>query len=605
MTEKKTTKKKAKKTSTKKKATKASAKKAANKGAEETTSIEVDTEVKQEATSADAGQSAPASTADEKKVASVEPVSTPEVEQKPALTVYTIPQAVVEDKQLVPASKQEIALSEIDADALWVVRRLRSKGFEAYLTGGCVRDLLLGVCPKDFDVATSAKPEEVKQIFRNCRLIGRRFRLAHVVFGENKIIETATFRAHPAAENDEAEAAQEEIQEASNDETDDFDVVDTVEDSGDTDDIMLERDNAFGSIEEDAMRRDLTINGLFYDPIAGEVIDFVGGREDLKKGLIRTIGDPDIRFREDPVRILRAIKFATRLGMQFEKATENAMSEHAELLLKCAPARLHEEIIRLLTSGHGAAAFKMMEQFGIVNTLLPELLEGLDWEKPTEHTKENAPAAEEQKEEDVSASEDDENKSDTQTSESSDESESNEPSVQVVLQHQYYEPQERRDMLEKILGVLDEVVAYDTVIPPSVLWTLLVWPTAASMEASGESSSTWFWEISEEWMRRFRLTRRCRETVKYLLRNMPSMLAGVGVDNTRGIIGRSWFKDALLALTVLSQAQEIDFKNVLMWKAYARQHKKPYRQSRKVSDVREPRRRRAKEEVAESSPSAA
>ena len=170
----------------------------------------------------------------------------------------------------------------IDGDAERVVRRLTKGGFTAYLVGGCVRDLLLGLHPKDFDVATSATPNDIRATFRNCRIIGRRFRLAHVFFGK-KIIETATFRANPR------------------------------EDEGDDDgDLLIRRDNVFGTETEDARRRDFTINGLFYDFEREDVIDHVGGLPDLEARLVRTIGDPDVRFREDPVRMLRAIKFAAR-----------------------------------------------------------------------------------------------------------------------------------------------------------------------------------------------------------------------------------------------------------------------------------------------------
>jgi poly(A) polymerase len=198
------------------------------------------------------------------------------------------------------AENPEIALDLIDADALWVVKRLRMKGYEAYLTGGCVRDLLLGRKPKDFDVATAAHPNQVRTVFRNCRLIGRRFRLAHVYFANGKVIETATFRANPI------EIAAESAESTGNESTDDIQTDDTPQD------YLVERDNVFGNVEQDARRRDLTINGLFYDPVAGKVIDYVDGRRDLEQQLIRTIGDPDIRFQEDPVRIMRAIKFATR-----------------------------------------------------------------------------------------------------------------------------------------------------------------------------------------------------------------------------------------------------------------------------------------------------
>ena len=173
--------------------------------------------------------------------------------------------------------------SAIDADADRVVRRLAKAGFKAYLVGGCVRDILVGRRPKDFDVATSATPNEIRNVFRNCRIIGRRFRLAHVFFGD-KIIETATFRANPREEE---------------------------EDAGN--DLLIRRDNVFGEEDEDARRRDFTINGLFYDVEKEEVIDHVDGLVDLDARLVRTIGDPDVRFQEDPIRMLRAIKFAARL----------------------------------------------------------------------------------------------------------------------------------------------------------------------------------------------------------------------------------------------------------------------------------------------------
>lgn len=237
-------------------------------------------------------------------------------------------------------------MSLIDLNALWVIKRLRAKNYEAYLTGGCVRDLLLGRTPKDFDVATNAKPEEVRQIFRNSRLIGRRFLLAHVFFPGNKIVETATFRANPLD-------VQEDLPE----------------------DLLVTQDNVYGNIEEDARRRDLTINGLFYDPIDGKVLDYVGGRADLEARLIRTIGDPDIRFQEDPVRILRAIKFASRLGFQIEENTFFAMQKHISEIPRCAPARLQEEFMRLLTSGHAEEAFLLCKKIGLLEVFMPELTE--------------------------------------------------------------------------------------------------------------------------------------------------------------------------------------------------------------------------------------
>jgi len=228
----------------------------------------------------------------------------------------------------------------IDADADRVVRKLTRAGYKAYLVGGCVRDLLVGRTPKDFDVATSATPNEIKATFRNSRIIGRRFRLAHVFFG-SKIIETATFRANPREEDDH--------------------------------DLLIRRDNVFGTEAEDAKRRDFTINGLFYDVEREEVIDHVGGLADLDARLIRTIGDPDIRFQEDPVRMLRAIKFAARLSFGFEPATWRALLRWRSEISKCAPPRLLEEIHRLLRGGAARRSFELLVETGVLAVLSPYL----------------------------------------------------------------------------------------------------------------------------------------------------------------------------------------------------------------------------------------
>ncbi|HED66851.1 MAG TPA: polynucleotide adenylyltransferase PcnB [Planctomycetes bacterium] len=240
----------------------------------------------------------------------------------------------------VPA--EGISRRDIDQDAMRVLSRLQRNGFEAYLVGGCVRDLLLGRTPKDFDVATAAHPRQIKRLFRNGRIIGRRFRLVHVVYGKN-IIETATFRREPPAKN------------------------------GDEDDLLIREDNEFGTAEEDARRRDFTINGLFLDPTAGVIHDWVGGLEDLERGVLRTIGTPRIRIAEDPVRILRAIKFATRLGLRIEDETWNAMRELAPELRRSAPPRVLEEILRLMRSGTALGAFRMMRACGALAALLPSI----------------------------------------------------------------------------------------------------------------------------------------------------------------------------------------------------------------------------------------
>ena len=237
-----------------------------------------------------------------------------------------------------------ISRKNIDPDALKVLYRLSSLGYVAYLVGGGVRDLLLGRQPKDFDVGTSAKPGEVRRAFRNCFLIGRRFRLAHVRFGE-KVIETATFRQNSQTVGEIIEHAAEGPLE----------------------------DNTFGTPETDAYRRDFTVNGLFYNIKDFSVIDYVGGLEDLKKRLIRSIGDPMIRFREDPVRMMRAIKFSARLDFAIERKTEKAIRALHSCILTASVPRLCEELFRLFTYGASEKAFRMLWSFGLMGDLLPDL----------------------------------------------------------------------------------------------------------------------------------------------------------------------------------------------------------------------------------------
>ena len=262
-----------------------------------------------------------------------------------------------------PASP-EIAPSLLDPDALKVVGRLRQHGHEAYLVGGCVRDLLLGQKPKDFDVATSAHPGEVRTIFRNSRLIGRRFRLAHIYFKGGKVIEVSTFRANPI-EVEEARLSTERAEEEGAQE-------------GDSDataraeaDLLITEDNVFGTAEQDARRRDFTINGLFYDVASGGVIDYVRGRRDLQEQWIRTIGDPEIRIREDPVRILRAVRFACRLHFEIEPCTYAAMEGAVEDLPRCAPPRVLEETFRLLRGGIAQPSLKLLRALGALKLLMP------------------------------------------------------------------------------------------------------------------------------------------------------------------------------------------------------------------------------------------
>jgi poly(A) polymerase len=239
------------------------------------------------------------------------------------------------------SAKPEIPEELLDPDAVKVVRRLR-RGHQAYMVGGCVRDLLLSIRPKDFDVATSAHPNQVRDTFRNSRLIGRRFRLAHVFFRGGKIIEVSTFRANPL----------DELQDLPSD-------------------LLIRHDNVFGTAEEDARRRDFTINGLFYDVDEARVIDYVDGKADLSARLVRTIGNPDVRMREDPVRILRAIRFAAKCAFEVEPRTFAAMKAHVHEIPRCAPPRVMEEMLKLLRSGAARRCFELMHEVGALRILLP------------------------------------------------------------------------------------------------------------------------------------------------------------------------------------------------------------------------------------------
>jgi len=234
-----------------------------------------------------------------------------------------------------------VSRRKIDPDALKVLYRLTGHDHTAYLVGGGVRDLLLGREPKDFDISTDAHPGEIKRLFKNCVLIGRRFRLAHIRFRGGKIIETSTFRSVPEADGE--------------------------------DELYHHRDNTFGSPEEDARRRDFTINGLFYDVRTFNVIDHVGGLADLRKRVVRCIGDPDVRFREDPVRMVRAVRFAARLGFRIERRTLRGIARHADELEKASTARLLEEIYKLFPFGSGEPAFRLLHETGLLPALFPEL----------------------------------------------------------------------------------------------------------------------------------------------------------------------------------------------------------------------------------------
>jgi len=254
--------------------------------------------------------------------------------------------------QVIPRDKHPISRNDISKNAIKVLYRLHNSGFEAYLVGGCIRDILLGLEPKDFDVTTNATPEQIKSLFRNCRLIGRRFRLAHVVFGR-EVIEVATFRGHhgdsPQEENKKNRTADQD-------------------EHG-----QLVRDNVYGSIEEDAERRDFTANALYYNIADFAIYDFANGVDDINAGVLRMIGDPEVRYREDPVRMLRAVRFATKLNMQMDKSVSGPLKELAPLLTNIPPARLFDEFLKMFMSGKAEANFLMMKDFGLFQQLFPIL----------------------------------------------------------------------------------------------------------------------------------------------------------------------------------------------------------------------------------------
>ncbi|HEX7218647.1 MAG TPA: polynucleotide adenylyltransferase PcnB, partial [Burkholderiales bacterium] len=242
----------------------------------------------------------------------------------------------------VPREKHGIARERVSPAALKVCAVLREGGFSAYLVGGAVRDLLLGIVPVDFDIATDARPEQVKPLFRRALIIGRRFRLVHVMMGP-ETLEVSTFRS---ADGDTSEK----------------------DEHG-----RVLRDNVYGTQEGDALRRDFTVNALYYDPATEEVIDFHGGLADLKKRLLRVIGEPATRYREDPVRMLRAVRLAAKLGLTLEADTRKPIKELAPLMERVPPARLFDEMLKLLLSGHASACLRQLREVGLHKGLLPLL----------------------------------------------------------------------------------------------------------------------------------------------------------------------------------------------------------------------------------------
>ncbi len=253
------------------------------------------------------------------------------------------------NKHIIKASQAGINPRMISKNALTVVEKLNRNGYEAYIVGGCLRDLLLGKHPKDFDVATNARPDQIQTIFqRQCRLVGRRFRLAHIMFGHD-VIEVATFRANHGEQHSENYAKQSE--------------------QG-----MLLRDNVYGTLEQDAERRDFTVNALYYSPKDNTLHDYFNGLEDLKAGKLRLIGDPATRYQEDPVRMLRSIRFMAKLDMFLDKPSETPIRQLAYLLKNIPPARLFDESLKLLQAGYGVKTYRLLREYGLFEQLFPALI---------------------------------------------------------------------------------------------------------------------------------------------------------------------------------------------------------------------------------------
>ncbi len=250
--------------------------------------------------------------------------------------------------RIIPREEHNISTKNISDGALKVLYRLKNAGYGSYLVGGSVRDLLLGREPKDFDVVTDATPGQVRELFRNSRLIGRRFRLAHVRFG-GEIVEVSTFRAPHIEDNG----------------------------AGTVIDGRIIRDNVYGSIDEDVWRRDLTVNALFYNIVDESVVDYVNGMHDIQSGCIRLIGDPRRRFVEDPVRLLRAVRFATKLGFRISHDTEIHLSELASSLKEISPARLFEECLKMFFNGYALQSFEQLRHYDLFGELFPQTEEAL------------------------------------------------------------------------------------------------------------------------------------------------------------------------------------------------------------------------------------
>ena len=265
--------------------------------------------------------------------------------------------------EVLNSSQHSLQRSQFSRYAVNIVERLQNAGYQAYLVGGCVRDMMLNIKPKDFDVATSATPEQVRAEFRNARIIGRRFKLVHIHFGR-EIIEVATFRANHPQDDEEEDSNQSSRNESG----------------------RILRDNVYGTLEEDAQRRDFTINALYYDPVSERVLDYANGVHDIRNRLIRLIGDPEQRYKEDPVRMLRAVRFAAKLDFGIEKHSAQPIRALAPMLRDIPSARLFEEVLKLFLSGHAAPTFEMLVDLELFEPLFPASSKALEYNPTYTHT---------------------------------------------------------------------------------------------------------------------------------------------------------------------------------------------------------------------------
>lgn len=265
--------------------------------------------------------------------------------------------------EVLNSSQHSLQRSQFSRYAVNIVERLQNAGYQAYLVGGCVRDLMLNIEPKDFDVATSATPEQVRAEFRNARIIGRRFKLVHIHFGR-EIIEVATFRANHPQDDEEEDSNQSSRNESG----------------------RILRDNVYGTLEEDAQRRDFTINALYYDPVSERILDYANGVHDIRNRLIRLIGDPEQRYKEDPVRMLRAVRFAAKLDFGIEKHSATPIRPLAPMLRDIPSARLFEEVLKLFLSGHAEPTFEMLVDLELFDPLFPASAKALEYRPTYTHT---------------------------------------------------------------------------------------------------------------------------------------------------------------------------------------------------------------------------